>query len=291
MRPDIASGIEGLVQRALRGVYGTNVQQAQLESSNQETLPYLAQTIDSIVADATPGEELVRIRDLFWQLLLVIYRDAHRKSPDAADALLRSLVTDFPETKNTALWSRWYAVVEASFAIKAVAFSKDELAVWQATKTLFRSYNELLNGLFGFLLACIRASQGKSFSANTFKNAYGAKANEFNELTGGDDGAFYLFSRVAKSEIRNAIAHDTIALLDGTNRIQYPDRDGDLQEIGIVEFSGLAAAGNQMAQAYFGAIATIIVHRSSARDLVSRLPERYLGVLEHRPKETPSRKV
>ncbi len=73
----------------------------------------------------------------------------------------------------------------------------------------------------------------------------GSKFNEFSQLTGGDEGAFYLIFRLANPDLRNAIAHENIWLDSETDIVKYSAGKGPkvTYEMSLIDFMGLATVG------------------------------------------------
>jgi len=218
--------------------------------------------------------------DLFCKLIIVVYRDAKKRDVDVANALAFSFLKDYPGVPNTSLFSKWDDLSKASLGLKAAAHTELVL-VWEQAKNLVRAYNEFLGGLLGFLIIGWRCALGKTFSPNFLGNAYGAKVNEFAQLTSGDDGAFYLIFRLARPDLRNAIAHGTIWLDTESNKAKFTDR-GQEHEIDLVDFLGLAAVGSHLGHAYLTAIAAIRVLEDGGATNVTQLPPELPQLFNHR---------
>jgi hypothetical protein len=103
--------------------------------------------------------------------------------------------------------------------------------------------SEFLCGLLPYLIIMWRAANDKPVNDAVFSQPFGGLVNQFSNLTGGDEGPFYLFIRIARPRLRNAIAHET-AWLDSNNvKVRYTDGREQKQEyeIDLVEFTALAS--------------------------------------------------
>jgi hypothetical protein len=164
-----------------------------------------------------------------------------------------------------------------------LAKSQNKLLIWQQSIKLFQSYNEYINGLFGYLIILWRIYLNKTVNPNVLNTSYGNKVNQLSELTGGDDGPFYIYLRMAKPDIRNAIAHESI-WLDSDNAIvhyTHGNQNRVESQIDLVEFMGLATFGSHIAQPYLAAISVIIIMEYGSALAKSLLPESYRRVFSY----------
>jgi len=227
--------------------------------------------------------ELARIRDIACQTLIVAYREANRKDPDIAAHFVHSLIQDYPGVSESCLLPRWTSLGNACLAWREVAHSQNRLIVWQQTIKLFQAYNEYLNGLFGYLIILWRVHLGKTVNPNVLNTNYGNKVTQLRDLTGGEDGLFYFYLRLAQPEIRNAIAHECIWLDSDAAvvRYNYGNQNKEEAEIDLVEFMGYASSGSHLAQPYLAAISVIVVMECGNELAHSLLPEPYRNLLTH----------
>ena len=79
-------------------------------------------------------EELVQIRSIFFQLIIVAYRECRKNDKTIADTLAYSLVRDYPDIEGSALIRQWTSLTQASIAFKEVINLKSKLLAWQQTK-------------------------------------------------------------------------------------------------------------------------------------------------------------
>lgn len=277
--------LDQFVEMSLDGGFGEEIKSAQ-EDYNR--LPpgiatFLKYVLDFCNENKKLDNETAQMRNLVCQLLIVAYREAKKKNSDTARALVHSFIDDYPGAPGSCLLPRWISLAQASLAFREVAKSNNRLMIWQQATRHFQAYNEFINGLLGYLIACWRCHLGKQFKIATFNMPYGNKVQQFKELTGGNDGVFYIFIRLARPEIRNAIAHETIWLDSKTGTVRFTEgRDVKREsKIDFVEFMALAHAGSHIAQSYLAAIGTIVIMEDGS-DISKRfLPEYLVNVYSH----------
>jgi hypothetical protein len=206
-------------------------------------------------------EEAKAARNLLCQLVVVVYRDAKKQDAPLARAFATAFSEDFLGIPGTALLPRWVSLAEASLAFQSLSKFGNPSLVWQQATTLVLAVNEFLDGLIGLLVVAWRCTLGKTVNTNVLGNAYGSKVNEFAELTGGEDGVFYLIFRLADPTLRNGIAHSSIWLDPEAQKIHYivGQQEKTEYEMRLIEFMAIAYLGSHLAQAYVAALATIVV--------------------------------
>lgn len=228
------------------------------------------------------NDELSQIRNLSCQLLIVAYREAKKRDPEIAQSLVNSFTTDYPGVPESTLLPRWCSLAQASLAMREMAQSRNRLMVWQQTCKQFQAYNEFLNGLLAYLIILWRTKEGRPVKTSVFDTTYANKLDQFSSLTGGEEGAFYLFCRLARPKIRNAIAHETMWLDADENKVRYEEGRHPRTErkMDLIEFMGLAAAGSHLAQSYLAAIAVIAVMEEEYELGKKVLPPQLVKVFE-----------
>jgi len=231
--------------------------------------------------------EIVQMLQLTCQTLIVAYREAKRKRPKIAEHFITSFIQDYPGVAESCLLPRWTSLAKACLAFRELSHSKNRLLVWQQALKLFQAYNEYLNGLFGYLIILWRTHLGKSVNPNVLNTTYGNKINQLKELTGGDDGIFYFFIRIAQPDIRNAIAHESIWLDSDDKIVRYNHGNQNKIEsqISLTEFMAYITYGSHLAQPYLAAISVIIIMEYGSELAKSFLPKLYKNVFLHAPKE------
>ena len=223
------------------------------------------------------------MRQLTCQTLIVAYREAKRKDPEIADNFISSFIQDYPGVAESCLLPRWTSLAKACLAFRELSQSTNRLLIWQQSLKLFQAYNEYLNGLFGYLIVLWRTHLGKAVNPNVFNTTYGNKINQLKELTGGDDGIFYFYLRIAQPDIRNAIAHESIWLDSDDEIIRYNHGNQNKIEsqISLTEFMAYITYGSHLAQPYLAAISIIVIMEYGSELAKSFLPELYKKVFLH----------
>jgi hypothetical protein len=226
--------------------------------------------------------DMARVGDLFCQLIIVLYREAKKKDTEVAQAIVNSFIEDFPNTENTCVFPQWESLAKASLAFKA-AKNAEPVVVWQQSTRLFQAYNEFLSAFLGFFIIGWRCALSKDFSTNVLHNSYGSKLNEFDQLTGGEYGPFYLILRLAKPNLRNAIAHENVWFDRDSNIVRFTHgrRRETTEEMPLVEFMGLAALGSLIAQYYLAAITAIVILEDGKKSDIEQLPAHLIRVFIH----------
>lgn len=284
MKESHARLIKQFADMAADGQFGNSIKKAQKE---YDQLPPGIAILLKFVLDFweeifNKNDELAQIRNLTCQLLIVAYREAKKRDAEIAQSLVNSFTTDYPDVPESTLLPRWCSLAQASLAMREVAQSKNRLMVWQQACKQFQAYNEFLNGLLAYLIILWRTKEGRPVRTNVFDIPYANKIDQFSSLTGGEDGAFYLFCRLARPKIRNAIAHETIWLDADENKVRYEEGryPRTEHEIDLIEFMGLAAAGSHLAQSYLAAIAVIAIMEEEYELGKQVLPTQLVKVFE-----------
>jgi len=277
--------LEQVAQMAAEGKFGDSIAAAQRE---YDQLPagmaiLIKAVLDFCAETARHAPEIAQIRSLACQLLIVAYREAKRKNPSGALAFVHSFIQDYPGVPESSLLPRWCSLAQASLAFREVAHSQNRLLVWQQTCKQFQAYNEFLNGLFAYLIILWRTSLGKNVDTRVFDANYANKLDQFNSLTGGENGPFYLFVRLARPRIRNAIAHETIWLDSDAMKVRFTEgRSHKVEsEMDLVEFTALASTGSHLAHAYLAAIGVIAVMEDGTDLAKLLIPPQLVRVLTH----------
>ena len=202
-------------QMAEEGLFGDDkIAKSRLEFEKLPTgiSPMLKPFPDFIESLSAHEPEITQMRQLTCQTLIVAYREAKRKNPEIAESFITSFIQDYPGVAESCLLPRWTSLAKACLAFRELNQSKNRLLIWQQALKLFLAYNEYLNGLFGYLIILWRTHLGKTVNPNVLNTTYGNKINQLKELTGGDDGIFYFYTRMAQPDIRNAIKMNPFGL-------------------------------------------------------------------------------
>jgi len=276
LRPDIKRHLDQFVKMGAEGLLGDEVKRAySSQEVSADGLSRCAQFVASMYQDeSSRGQFAPGAGDLFCQGLLALYRDAKATDTRVAYGLAASPFEDYPGTESTCLFPRWVALAEATFAAKKVSFSEDFLLVTQQNTRLVLAFNEFVNGLLGFLIMAQRCALGKQVDTRVFAGTYGSRLHEFEQLTGGDNGAFYLLFRIADPKLRNAIAHEKIWFDRDKAEVRYRGsaRSDTLSRMDTAEFLTRAAMGCSLGQGYVAATATVVVMESGNPPHISTLP-------------------
>lgn len=268
---------------ALAGEFGERVRVDQEEYGRLAAGPPILLRVVSDFYSVTGGaiEEIRNIRFLTFQIFIVTYREAKRRSPTVAATLVNSFIEDYPGAPESSLTTKWTSLARAGVAFRAVAGGSNSNLIWQQSVKLFQAYNEFLNGLFGYLIALWRAQQGRRVNPRVHACVYGDKVNQLSELTGGDDGLFYLLLRLARPKIRNAIAHESIWLDSDQALVHYVDVTTASEDtLPLTDFMALAMTGSHLAQPYLAALAAIALLEDSPES-VANLPEHLVRLFQH----------
>ena len=282
--------LKQMAEMAEEGKLGQSIKATREEYAQ---LPVGIATMLKCVRDAyeeKPGitEEMRQTRDMFCQLIIVAYRDAAHVNQEVALALAHSFISDYPGVAESCLAPQACSLVQAGLALRELTDSTNRLLVWQQMSHLVLAYNEFLNALLGFMIPCIRCSHGKPPDANVFSAPYRSKIEQLNSLTGGEAGAFYLITRLARPTIRNAIAHRTIWLDAEAAKVRFTDGRKDRKEceIDLVEFGMLGLLGSHLGEPYLAAIGTIAVMEDGTELAKALLPQHLVRVFSFRKEET-----
>jgi len=180
--------------------------------------------------------ELVSVKDLLCQHLLVCYREAKRHNPEVAGMLLNSLMTDARDAPGSRLFERMRSLLEALHVQKrltaqilegpASGVPSLQLIAWQAIKATLQAGNEFLNALLAFYIQVWRVRSGEVYRPDVFTSwDYSTRLQNLAKLSGGEDGFFYLLFRMADRPLRNALAHGQADWDTESGQVSFPDRD------------------------------------------------------------------
>ncbi len=263
-----------VAEMAEEGKFGESIKAAREEYSQ---LPIGIATLLKCANDAYKkkegiNEDIVHMRDLFTQLIIVTYREAARVDPQVALALVHSLIADYPGISESCLAPQFCTLTQAALGFREMAESTNRSLMWQQMLRLVLAYNEFLNALLGFMIPCLRCAQEQQPDPGIFSMPYRSRLDQVSSITGGEKGAFYLFNRLGKPSIRNAIAHGTIWLDSEAAKVYYTDGSRQKREyqIDLIEFGCLGLSGSHLGEPYLAAIAAIAVMEDGS-DLAKNL--------------------
>ena len=267
------------------GILGEEISASRFEYKNLPPgIPVMLKvSTDFFEKSASLEQELCQMRHLMCQLLIVAYREASRKNPETAEHFLNCFIQDYPGVNESCLLPRWMSLANACLALRETSNSKNRLLVWQQLIKQVQAYNEFLNGLFGYLIILWRTHLSKPVNPNVLNTSYGNKKNQLSELTGGDNGAFYLFLRIAQPDIRNAIAHESIWFNQETADVHYSHGNQNKIEskIPYIELLAYSNAGSHISHSFLAALAVIAVMEFGSDLAKSLLPVQYRNVFMH----------
>lgn len=282
--------LEQFKSMAEEGIFGDEIAKSRLEYEKlPKGIPIMLKVVSDFLGNLSSHEpEIAQMQQLVCQSLVVAYREASRKDPDIAAHFLNSFIMDYPGVSESCLLPRWSSLANASLAFRELSQTNNRLLIWQQSLKLFQAYNEYLNGLFGYLIILWRTNLGKPVNPNVLNTSYGNKINQLSELTGGDDGIFYFFLRIAQPNIRNAIAHESIWLDADAAIVRYNCGNQNKMEsqIDLVEFMAYATSGSHITQPYLAAISVIVIMECGSEFAKSLLPESYRKVFLHKTSAT-----
>lgn len=261
----------GVAAEAAVGAY------APLTNDVARAVKYVAELYEG--SDDPEGRQA---RDLFAQLVLVAYREAKRQDEAVASNFANAFIDNYPGTSGTSLLAKWISLGEAALGFKSLtAESKSRSLLWQQSSRLVLMTNEFLDGLLGLLIVAWRCGLGKPINTNVLTNAYGSKLDEFKNLTGGENGAFYLLFRIADPPLRNGLAHGTAWLDYDAQEVRYTVGRQARQEhsLELTLFMAMAYYGSYLAQGYLAALATIIVLEGDSSAAAELLPDHLVRVM------------
>jgi hypothetical protein len=285
MNPELRHRLQQLHQLARSGDFGPAAAQ-HAQASDGANIPPATVFLD-VVEDfrgnqaRLSDEGIASVTDLFCQLFIMVYRESRRADPVVAEALLQSFIEDFPGAPDSCLYSQWEALAYASQGFKVALLTQDRLLLWQQSLQAVQTLNEFLSGLIGYYVIAWRVHLGRTFSYNVLYKPYGAKVNEFKELTGGENGPFYLLFRLMNPKLRNAIAHKNIWLDNSTNVVKYASGKNRLgrYEMSLIELVMLAGLASHIPLAYLAGIATSAVHELGDAKEIAKLPQHLVSLL------------
>lgn len=278
--------LEQFSKMAESGILGEEIRLSQDEyNAFPEGVARFLKVIADYYQQNQKHTEIAEIRVILFQLIVVAYREAKRVDQKIAFSVVDGFIEDYPGVSESCLLLKWCSMANASIAFREVSQTDNKLLVWQQACKLFQAYNEFFDSLLAYLVILWRTAQNKPTKLAIFSAAYADKINQFKDLTGSDDGAFYLIFRLARPNIRNAIAHENIWLDSENGKVMYVAGKPPVKhEIDLVEFMALQAVGSHLGQVYLAAIALIVVMEYGTVEAQSLLPEELIELFNFVPK-------
>jgi len=275
-----------VAELAAEGQFGEPVRHAQDEYAS---LPagiavFLKCVDDYCKQNEGIDRETRSFRDTVCKLLIVAYREGSRADAETCGPFVSSLISDYPGAPESALLTRWCAMAQACLAFREVSTSNNRALIWQQMKGTFGAYNEFLDGLLGHLLILQRCASGKPVKPGVFDCAYSEKVRQFNDLTGGDNGAFHIFGSIARPAIRNAAAHGRLWLDSKRDLVRYVDgKPRKERTVPLAEFASLVLLGSHLTMPYLAAIGTLVVVECGTDQAKGLLPKVLVDLWQFRP--------
>lgn len=277
--------LKQLSETVTRCKFGRDIQASQVAYDRLQSYEavLLKMILDFVEETAKQTPEIAEIRNLSCQLLIVAYREASRKDHPAAEAFFNSFTDDYPGIAESSILPRLVSLINASLAMREVAYTENRLLIWQQVSKQFQATSEFLCGLFPYLIIMWRAANGKPYNSSVFTQPFGQLVNQFSDLTGGEDGSFYLFIRISHPKIRNAIAHETAWIDSNSGKVRYIDGRDNKQEyeIDLDKFVVIASIGSHVAPAYFAALAVIGIMKFGSGVAKALIPTPFINVFTY----------
>lgn len=257
------------------GRFGNDLQSHQKDFSKLTTGDALKDVVWQLYQETSEHYDIIlRFRQTIAGLIIVTYRDLSRIDPTIAYLFLNAWIEDHPDHPGTALYSRWEDAIMAHSGWSNT--STDQTAALKFSLALCQSYNEFLDGLFGWLLIAWRAIKGKKVNAAVLTSPFGVKYNEFETLVEGKNGAFFNFFALANPPLRNAITHKTAWYDTATSQLRYSDGKGDKHRdytLPIEELLANNILGGQIAYAFLSGVAFLTLMANPLGVPESDLPD------------------
>lgn len=272
--------LDQMVQMAEEGKFGDSIRSSRREYARLRggIAVFVKCVLDAYAPKKGTTSEILSLRDEFTRAILIAYRDSVDCSSKTAEALIQSIIRDYPGVPGSCLLPQFNTLAQAALGFREVAYSSNRTVLWQQMSGSFLSYNEFLNALLGFLLPCIECSYGKAPDKRVFSLSYGAKLKRLRDATGGTDETSSLIFRLARPKIRNGLAHGTAWLNSAKARVYYTDvrSGGRKQSISLADFGALALVGSHLAEPYLAGIGAVVVIEEGTDFARSLLPKHLL---------------
>jgi hypothetical protein len=277
MAKDYKKIIGQMIDIAKDGNLGIEIEKTQKEYEKiDDNIACIIKYIYDVLTPKSENDlEITKSKAIFAQYIIVAYRESKKNDSEIAEALLYSFIEDFPSISNSCLLEKWRTFAESILSVKEIYGSKKRLELWQNYSRLFQAYNEFLNGLLSYLILCWKCHLGEAADLSIFGFSYGDKIKEFEKITNGENGLFYLIFRVAKNQIRNAIAHGDIRFDSDAGIIYYlvGKKEKKEKQVDLDEFMATTLLGSTIAQAYLAGIGTIVVMEHGTEKAKVLLPD------------------
>lgn len=255
-----------------------------LLEKQQEHTDLVQQLIDNVKSGLYEDDDLDEMnafRINLTQVMLVLYREVKKCDPDAALWLLRSYQEDHPTAPGSNIFNKLMPLLESSVAAKKIGRDgligqgNRELAFLSA-KEGYRAGMGFLSALMGWMYPLFQVWEDQDHDWKSLKWPDAKKANEFERISKGCDGIFFMLTPLINKHLRNAIAHGDIQLDSKNVKVLYSNTiEGHLvhSEMDLMEFVGLGTyLFSRLPSIYLGVLSTIFIYESGRPDDILRLP-------------------
>jgi len=237
----------------------------------------LTENVRSGLYQADDVEEGNTVRLILVQVIVVAYREARKNDPEVASWLFRSYLEDHPEAPGSRLFEKCDGLLEAAHTLKAVAGTRDSRVLFQATKEVHRAVGEFVPLLMAWLALLWQVKQGEQpeFKLLKAQTPAGTKVKRFTEITNGEDGIFYLLSRLINVQLRNAIAHSTVTLDEENARVSFSRIENGVrvyEHIDLTKYMADIYMHTRLPAIYLAALSGILVMETGTPEERLSLP-------------------
>ena len=213
------------------------------------------------------------------KIILSLFLKNNNSNPGLSEYFTLTFNQDIEGLPNSCIKDKYANMLEAGHAFKQ-SLNANKLVLWELSKNYFLSYNEFMNHLIGIILINLQYSIKNKYKLNTLNNAYGNKISELNKLTPKPE-YYNTLLELLNSDIRNAIAHQSIWFNEESNNVIYKTNKEKEEKINITDFIMLNAKASYLAEAYLVALSTIgVFYFGSMMDRTKFPKELFLIIME-----------
>lgn len=223
-------------------------------------------------------EESNYFRINLTQSLLVFYREVKKKNPEVASWMLKSYHEDHPSAEGSKLIHKFFSSIEASITVKQAlksAGGNREIA-FLTTKESYRAGMGFLSSFMGWLYPMYQVWKDQTPDWKSLKWPDAKKADEFERISEGKDGLFYMLQPLVNKHLRNAIAHGDVHLDSENDKILYSNLiEGKIvhNEMSLEEFAAYGLyVFSMLPSIYIGALSAIFIYEHGQIEDKLKLP-------------------
>lgn len=218
-------------------------------------------------------DEMNAFRCNLTQVMLVFYREVKKRDPDAALWLLRSYQEDHPDIPGSNLFNKVMSLLEASYNAQkteqdALKGQGNRELIFMTAKECYRAGAGFLSTLMGWMYPLFQVWEGQMPEWKSLKWPDAKKVDEFERISKGRDGIFFMLTPLVNKHLRNAIAHGDIQLDAENAKVLYSNQiEGQVvhSEMDLMEFVGMGTyLFSRLPAIYLGVISTILVFESGS---------------------------